>query len=73
MQWTCGARSAALRAGERRAPGVEHGGEADAGAQVLGIGGDGDQGPGGGLEEEAIDHGLVPITAARIATPFGLV
>ena len=28
--------------GERRAPGVQHGGEADAGAEMLGVGGDGD-------------------------------
>ena len=29
--------------GQCRAPGVEHGGEADAGAEMLGIGGDGEQ------------------------------
>ncbi len=40
---------------------MEHGGYADARAQVLGIGGDGDQRLGGGLEQEAIDHGLVLI------------
>jgi hypothetical protein len=28
--------------GHRRAPGVEHGGEADAGSELLGIGGDGE-------------------------------
>ena len=45
--------------GERRAPGVEHGGEADAGAEMLGIGGDGDERLGRGLEQDAVDHGLV--------------
>ncbi len=47
--------------GQRRAPGVEHGGEADAGAEVLGVGGDGDQGLGGGLEQDVVDHRLVVI------------
>ena len=42
--------------GERRAPGVQHGGEADARAQV---GGDGGQGLGGGPEQEVVDGGLV--------------
>ena len=45
--------------GERRAPGVEHGGEADAGAQMLRIGGDGGQRLGGGLEQEVVDGRLV--------------
>ncbi len=39
--------------GERRAPCMEHRGETDAGAEVLGVGGDGDQGLGGGLEQDA--------------------
>ncbi len=47
--------------GERRCPGVEHGGQADAGAEMLGVGGDGDQGLGGGLEQDGIDLGLVLI------------
>ena len=45
--------------GQRRTPCVEHGAEADAGAKVLGIGGDGDQGLGGGAEQDGVDHGLV--------------
>ncbi len=47
--------------GHRRAPGVEHGGEADLGTEMLGIGGDGTQGLGGGFEQQVIDHGLVLI------------
>ena len=38
---------------------MEHGEEADLGAQVLGIGGDGAQGLGGGAEQNAVDHFLV--------------
>ena len=45
--------------GERRAPGVQHGGEVDARAQMFGIGGDGDEGLGGGPEQEVVDGGLV--------------
>ena len=45
--------------GERRAPGVEDGEDADAGAEVLGIGRDGDQGLGGCLEQDVVDRGLV--------------
>jgi len=37
--------------GKCRPPGVEHGGESNAGAEVLGVGGDGDQGLGGGFEQ----------------------
>ena len=44
-----------------RPPGVEHGRESDAGAEVLGVGGDGDQGLGGGFEQQVIDNGLVVI------------
>ena len=47
--------------GERRSPGVEHGGKADAGAQMLGVGGDGDQALGGDFEQQVIDDGLVLI------------
>ena len=43
------------------APGVQHGEEADLGAQVLGIGGDCAQGLGGGAEEKAVDERLVLI------------
>ena len=45
--------------GQRRAPGVQHGGEADAGAQMLRVGGDGDEGLGGGPEQEVVDRSLV--------------
>ncbi len=45
--------------GHRRAPGVEDGGEADARAQMLGIGGDGYEGLGGSPEQEVVDDGLV--------------
>jgi hypothetical protein len=45
--------------GQRRAPAVEDGGEADARAQMFGIGGDGGQRLGGGAEQQAIDKGLV--------------
>ena len=45
--------------GHGRAPGVEHGGDADLGAEVFGIGGDGEHGVGRGLEQQVVDHGLV--------------
>ena len=45
--------------GERRAPGVQHGGETDARAQMLRVGGDGDERLGGGPEQEIVDDGLV--------------
>ena len=45
--------------GQRRAPGVEDGGQADARAQMLRIGGDGGQRLGGGPEQEVVDGGLV--------------
>ena len=45
--------------GERRAPGVEDGGEADARAQMLGVGGDRGQRLGGGPEQELVDGGFV--------------
>ena len=38
---------------------MQHGGDADAGAEMLGVGGDGDQGLGGGLQQNIVDHGLV--------------
>ena len=40
-------------------PTVQHGEEADLGAEVFGIGGNGAQGFGGGAEENAVDHFLV--------------
>ena len=45
--------------GQRRAPGVEDGGEADARAQMLRVGGDRDEGLGGDPEQEVVDGGLV--------------
>src|SRR5713226_3805177 len=45
--------------GHRRAPGVEDGGEADAGAEVPGIGGDGEQRFGRRAEQQIVDHRLV--------------
>jgi len=45
--------------GERRAPGMEAGQHTDACAEVLGVGCDGDQRLGRGLEQEVVDHGLV--------------
>ena len=61
--------------GQCRAPGVEHGGDADAGAEVLGVGGDGDQGLGGGAEQQVVDDGLVlvgdaAISAGRVKTTW---
>ena len=47
--------------GERRAPGVQHGGDADAGAEMLGIGRDREHGLGRRLEQQVVDHGLVLI------------
>ena len=47
--------------GQRRAPGVQHADKADPGAEVLGVPGDGDQGLGGGLEQDAVDHRLVVV------------
>ena len=45
--------------GERRAPGVQNGGDADAGAEMLGVGRDRDQRLSRGLEQEVVDHRLV--------------
>ena len=45
--------------GQRRAPGVQNGGEADARAEMLRVGGDGGQRLGGGPEQEVVDGGLV--------------
>jgi hypothetical protein len=47
--------------GHRRTPAVEHGGEADAGAEMLRIGGNGDQRLGRRAEQQVVDHGLVLI------------
>ncbi len=45
--------------GQGRAPRVEHGGEADARAEMLRVGGDGGQRLGGGPEQEVVDGALV--------------
>ena len=45
--------------GECRSPGVQHGGEPNARAEVLGVGRDGDQGPGGHFKQQVIDDHLV--------------
>jgi hypothetical protein len=47
--------------GQCRSPGVQHSGEPDAGAEVFGVGRDGDQGVGGGFEQQVIDDRLVVI------------
>src|SRR5216684_7673158 len=44
---------------ERRAPAVQHRGEADPGAEMLRVGRDGEERLGGGLEQDAVDDGLV--------------
>ena len=46
---------------ERRSPGVQHGGEPDARAEMLGVGCNGDQGLGRDLEQQVIDDRLVVI------------
>jgi hypothetical protein len=43
----------------RRAPAVEHGGDADPGAEMLGIGGDRKRGLGRRLEQQVVDDRLV--------------
>ena len=45
--------------GQRRAPGVQYGAEADARAQMLRVGGDGGQRLGGGPEQQVVDGALV--------------
>jgi hypothetical protein len=45
--------------GHRRAPGMEHRGGGHAGAQMLGVGGDGEQRLGRGLDQQVVDHRLV--------------
>jgi hypothetical protein len=54
MIWACGWWVSAD-------PQVEHGSEPDAGAEVLGIGRNGDQGLGGDFEQQVIDDRLVLI------------
>jgi len=47
--------------GQCRSPGMQHGGEPDAGAEMRGVGGDGDQGFGGDFEQEVMNDRLVLI------------
>jgi hypothetical protein len=47
--------------GQYRSSGVQHGGEPNAGAEVLGVGRDDDQGVGGGFEQQIINDRLVLI------------
>ena len=58
--------------GERRAPGVQHGGEADARAQMLRVGGEGGQRLGGGPEQEVVDGACPDIrrSSKSYATPI---
>jgi hypothetical protein len=56
--------------GERRAPGVQHGGEADARAEMLRVGGDGDQRLGRRPEQEVVEGGLVWNAMAPIGEPL---
>ena len=58
-QWRCGARSAALRAGERLPPCVQDGDEPDLGPQMSRVGSDRPQRLGRRLEQDGIDHRLV--------------
>jgi len=45
--------------GERRSPGVQHQGRANLRAQMLGVGGDGEQRLGSEVEQQAVDQSLV--------------
>ena len=45
--------------GQRRAPGTEHGGDADARSQMVRIGGDGQHGLRGRAEQQVVDHRLI--------------
>ena len=45
----------------RRSPGVQHGGDANAGAEMLGVGRDRHHRLGGRPEQEIVDHRLVLI------------
>ena len=44
---------------ERRTPGVQNGDDTDAGAEMLGVGGDREQRLGGRSEQQVVDHRLV--------------
>ena len=57
--------------GERGAPSVQDGGQADARAEMLRVGGDGGEGLGGGPEQEVVDGGLVLERDRRRSRPAG--
>jgi hypothetical protein len=59
--WSAGPPANRAPVGQRRSPDVEYGSEPDAGAEVLGVGRDGDQGLGGDFEQQVIDDRLVLI------------
>jgi len=46
----------------RRAPGVEHGGDTDAGTEMFGIGRDPENGLARGLEQQVVDHRFILIS-----------
>ncbi len=46
---------------QSRAPGMQYGGDAETRPETLRIGSDSEQGLGGGLEQQILDHGLVLI------------
>src|SRR5215472_19255904 len=48
--------------GQRRAPGMEDGGGADAGTEVCGICGDGEQRLSRGAEHKVVDHRLILVS-----------
>ena len=48
--------------GKRRSPGVQHGGNADPGAEAPGIGGDGERCLGRRLHQQVVDHALVLVS-----------
>ncbi len=50
---------------QRRAPGVQYEGRADARAQVLGVGGDGQENFSGDIEQQGIHRGLVLVRDLR--------
>jgi hypothetical protein len=58
--------------GHRRAPAVEYGGDADAGAEMLWIGGDGEQCLGRCAEQQIVDDRLAigAISAGTVKTKW---
>ena len=62
MRVYAAAASRAASASQRRAPSVQHGGDADPGTEALWIGRDGERGFGRRLHEQVIDDALVLIS-----------